>query len=136
MGAAEDRGHNGPLAFGYPGITHYSSLYNYDVNRLTRELGFAQSWMWCAYYGSTPATDALFGIQYVISEDDMPPGYMSAAQVGALTLWKTPDALPIAFLTDGIIRGLAGGRRSSGRTSCFPTCWGRRPDCLPPCLPR
>ena len=109
MGAAEDRGHNGPLAFGYPGITHYSSLYNYDVNRLTRELGFAQSWMWCAYYGSTPATDALFGIQYVISEDDMPPGYMSAAQVGALTLWKTPDALPIAFLTDGIIRGLAGG---------------------------
>ena len=104
MGAAEDRGHNSPLSFGYPGITHYSSLYNYDVNHLTRELGFAQSWMWCAYYGSTPATDALFGIQYVISEDDMPPGYMSAAQVGALTLWKTPDALPIAFLTDGIIR--------------------------------
>ena len=34
MGAAEDRGHNSPLSFGYPGITHYSSLYNDHVNQL------------------------------------------------------------------------------------------------------
>lgn len=97
MGAARDRGHNSPLAFGYPGITHYSSLYNDQVNRLTRELGFAQAWMWCAYYGSTPVTDALFGVKYVISGDDMPPGYEAIAQAGGLTLWKNPDVLPLAF---------------------------------------
>ena len=100
MGATEDRGHNSPLSFGYPGITHYSSLYNYDVNELTRKLGIAQSWMWCAYYGSTPVTDALFGVRYVISRDDMPPGYEPIAQAGELTLWKNPDVLPLAFLTD------------------------------------
>lgn len=99
MGAAEDRGFNSPLAFGYAGITHYSSLYNYDVNTLTRRLGFAQSWMWCAYYGSTPVTDALLGVRYVISRDALPPGYEAVAQAGGLTLWKAPDALPLAFFT-------------------------------------
>ena len=97
MGAAEDRGFNSPLAFGYAGITHYSSLYNYDVNQLTRRLGFAQSWMWCAYYGSTPVTDALLGVRYVVSRDALPPEYEAVAQAGELTLWKAPDALPLAF---------------------------------------
>ena len=101
MGAAEDRGFNSPLAFGYAGLTHYSSLYNYDVNTLTRSLGFAQSWMWCAYYGSTPVTDALLGVRYVVSRDEL-PGYEAVAQAGELTLWKAPDALPLAFFaSDG-----------------------------------
>ncbi len=102
MGAAQDRGHNSPLAFGYPGLTHYSSLYNGDVNRVTRGLGFAQSWMWCAYYGSTPVTDALLGFGYVIGGDEMPPGYEPIAQAGELTLWKNPDALPIAFCPEAV----------------------------------
>ena len=108
MGSTRDRGHNSPLAFGYPGITHYSSLYNYDVNRVTKKLGFAQSWMWCAYYGSTPVTDALFGVGYVIGGGDMPPGYETIAQTGGLTLWKNPDALPLAFVPAGECPDLAG----------------------------
>lgn len=100
MGATEDRGFNSPLSFGYPGITHYSSLYNDGVNQLTKKLGFAQAWMWCAYYGSTPVTDALLGINYVVSKDEMPPGYEPVAQAGELTLWKNPDALPLAFLVE------------------------------------
>ena len=100
VGAAEDRGHNGPLAFGYPGITHYSSLYSYDVNQTLKALGFAQAWMWCAYYGSTPATDALFGVNYVISRDEL-PGYALVDQTGELKLWKNPDPLPLAFVSLG-----------------------------------
>ncbi|MBD5098502.1 MAG: YfhO family protein [Clostridiales bacterium] len=107
MGAGSDRGFNSPLSFGYPGITHYSSLYNYGVNQLTKKLGFAQTWMWCAYYGSTPVTDALFGVKYVISEDDMPPGYEPIAQAGELTLWKDPDVLPLAFVAAGGVPELA-----------------------------
>ena len=99
MGAAEDRGFNSPLAFGYAGLTHYSSLYNYDVNQLTRRLGFAQSWMWCAYYGSTPVTDALLGVRYVISRDELP--YEAVARTGGYTLYKNPCVLPLAFLSAG-----------------------------------
>ncbi len=122
MGAAQDRGHNSPLAFGYPGLTHYSSLYNGDVNRLTRGLGFAQSWMWCAYYGSTPVTDALLGFRYVISGDDMPPGYEAIAQAGELTLWKNPDALPIAFCPEAVEGTLFGSNpfeRQNNLLSCL-----------------
>lgn len=102
MGATEDRGHNSPLSFGYPGITHYSSLYNDQVNQTLKDLGFAQAWMWCAYYGSTPVTDALFGVEYIISKDDMPPGYEAIAQAGELTLWKNPNVLPLAFSPEAV----------------------------------
>ena len=99
MGATEDRGFNSPLAFGYAGITHYSSLYNYNVNQLTRRLGFAQSWMWCAYYGSTPVTDALLGVRYVVSQGELP--YEAVARSGGYTLYKNPNVLPLAFLSAG-----------------------------------
>lgn len=125
MGAAEDRGFNSPLAYGYAGLTHYSSLYNDGVNKLTRSLGFAQSWMWCAYYGSTPVTDALLGIRYVVSREALPPGYEAAARAGELALWRAPDTLPLAFFAsdgsealtrenpfqrqNGVLSALAGG---------------------------
>lgn len=122
MGAAQDRGHNSPLAFGYPGLTHYSSLYNGDVNRVTKSLGFAQSWMWCAYYGSTPVTDALLGFRYVIGGDEMPPGYEPIAQAGELTLWKNPDALPIAFCpeaVEGMLFGSTPFERQNSLLACL-----------------
>lgn len=107
MGAVGDRGQNGPLAFGYPGITHYSSLYNYDLNRLLKSLGFAQDWYWGSYHGSTPLTDALFDIQYVISAKEL-PGYEAIAQEGSLALWKNPNVLPLAFAAQDGVRGLEG----------------------------
>lgn len=99
MGAAEDLGHNSPLSFGYAGITHYSSLYSYNVNRLTKRLGFAQSWMWCAYYGSTPVTDFLLDIPYIISRSAQP--YEAVAGSGGYTLYYNPNTLPLAFLSAG-----------------------------------
>ncbi len=121
MGALEDRGHNSPLSFGYPGITHYSSLYNYDVNRTLKELGFAQAWMWCAYYGSTPVTDALLGVEYVVGRDGL-PGYEPVAQADGLTLWKNPDALPLAFcpeVVDEALRGETPFERQNDLLSCL-----------------
>lgn len=108
LGTTEDRGHNSPLSFGYPGITHYSSLYNYDVNRLTKALGYAQTWMWCASYGATPTADALLGQNYTITAEAMPSAYTPVAQSGGLTLWRAPKVLPLAFLAEGRVQGLTG----------------------------
>lgn len=99
VGATDDRGFNSPLSFGYAGITHYSSVYNGDVNAALKSLGFAQSWMWSAYYGSTAFTDALFGVRYVLSWDEL-PGYRSVASVGELSLWENPTTLPLLFAAD------------------------------------
>lgn len=123
MGATEDRGHNSPLSFGYPGITHYSSLYNDQVNRLTKQLGFAQAWMWCAYYGSTPVTDALLGVKYVVSRDEV-PGYEPIARAGELTLWKNPDVLPLAFLTEGGGAALTGSSPFERQNSLYADLLG------------
>lgn len=118
MGAAEDRGLNTPLAFGYPGITHYSSFYNYDINSLLKMLGFSQDWYWCYYRGSTPATDALLDVDYVISRREM-PGYQRIAEAGGLTLWKNPDTLPLAFLSDGDAAAALEGANPFERLNCL-----------------
>ena len=130
INATWDRGNNSPLSFGYPGIAHSSSAFNASVNRLLRDLGLAQDWYWSSGHGSTPVTDALLGIRYVISRntsvdwlqnlfnqdtppedtqdedvtgwDAMPSGYEVIVQGETYTLWKTPDTLPLAFFaSDG-----------------------------------
>lgn len=118
MGAVEDRGLNTPLAFGYPDITHYSSFYNYDVNCLLKFLGLSQDWYWCYYRGSTPATDALLNVDYVISRKEI-PGYQSTAEAGGLTLWKNPDTLPLAFLSDGDTAAALEGANPFERLNCL-----------------
>lgn len=100
MGATYDRGDNSPLSFGYAGITHYSSIYNKQVNTFLKQLGFAQGWMWSVYYGSTPVTDSLLGIRYVLSDQEF-PDYEEAGHSSSLTLWKNPDALPLAYVAQG-----------------------------------
>lgn len=107
MGATYDRGLNSPLSFGYNGVTHYSSLYNAQVNGTLRSLGLAQSWYWCAYYGSSHFTDALFGIRYVIT-DRAVPGYERVGQAEELGLYKNPNTLPLAFLAAAPPDSLAG----------------------------
>ena len=100
MGATSDRGLNAPLSFGYNGITHYSSFFNSEVNRLLKSLGFAQSWYWSAYYGSTPLTDALFSVRYVLSANPMPDGYAPLDTQDDLSLYKVPTTLPLVFAAD------------------------------------
>lgn len=132
MGAAEDRGFNSPLSFGYPGITHYSSLYNDHVNQALKGLGFAQTWMWCAYYGSTPVTDALFGVKYVITKDDMPPGYEPIARAGELTLWKNPDVLPLTFLQPERTEGGMGSTPFKRQNNLISTLTGEDVELFAP----
>lgn len=107
MGATYDRGLNGPLAFGYNGVTHYSSFYNAQLNGALRSLGLAQSWYWCAYYGSSHFTDALFDIRYVIT-DRAVPGYERVGQAEELGLYKNPNTLPLAFVAVAPPDSLAG----------------------------
>lgn len=131
MGAAGDRGHNSPLSFGYAGITHYSSLYNADVNQLLKRLGFAQSWYWCASYGSTPLTDALLDIRYSISEQEL-PGYEPLAQSGGYTLWKNPYVLPLAFLTHGSDLTLEGDTAFARQNDLISDLLGQRTEVFVP----
>lgn len=123
MGATYDRGLNGPLTFGYRGITHYSSLYNHHVNTTLKNLGFAQTSAWCAYYGSTHFTDALFDIRYVITDRPV-PGYREVAQSGTLGLYENPNTLPLAFLPDITPAGISGASSALKQNLLFTALTG------------
>lgn len=134
VGATEDRGFNSPLSFGYPGITHYSSVYDKDVNAALKSLGFAQSWMWTAYYGSTPATDALFGVRYVISGDAQPL-YAPIESSGGLALWQNENALPLAFLANDAPESLASSSPLERQNELLRALSGLEADVFTPIAP-
>lgn len=66
---------NDAMLYGYNGMTHYSSTFNAAVNSLTRRLGFAQDWLYNTGYGSTPLTDSLLAVKYVLADTSVPEFY-------------------------------------------------------------
>ena len=92
--ATFERTKNEPIAFGYNGITHYSSAFNRDLNRFLSKLGFAQSYIWSSYFGSTPVTDALFDVRYILSQGEVSQDYKTVATNGTAILYQNPFAAP------------------------------------------
>lgn len=92
------RSFNDALALGYNGVTHYSSAFNQNIIQFTKELGFAQNYFWNGYFGSTPVTDSLFSIKYVLSKDTLP--YTERMVSDGIIAYENPYALPIGFMVD------------------------------------
>lgn len=92
------RSRNEPAAFGYPGLTFFSSSYNANINRLLSNMGLVQKWFWSTGFGSTPVTDLLLGVNYHISDGEKPEQYTPVAQNGTWTLYRTNfSAAPMYF---------------------------------------
>lgn len=86
------------MMLGYNGLSHYSSTYNGDVNALVASLGFAQSHTWNTGYGSTPLTDCLFGVKYILDDSPVPSVYIKLREfVPGVASYQNVDALSIAY---------------------------------------
>jgi len=94
------RSFNDSLGMNYKGVTHYSSIYNRNFLDFTREIGLSQSWYWNSYFGSTPVTDSLFSIKYILSKTSMPDSYSSFGGSGNIAVYENPYVLPIGFMSD------------------------------------
>ncbi len=88
---------NDAMFLRFNGISHYSSTYNKSINSTLKQLGMAQSYFWNSYLGSTPLTDSLFGVRYIMSDSDMPGFYEAVQENEGVTLYRNPYALPIGF---------------------------------------
>jgi uncharacterized membrane protein YfhO len=95
-----ERKKNDAIGLGYNGITHYSSTYNANVNKLLKELGFAQEYFWSSYYGSTIFTDSLFAVKYIMSEAPLNSYYQEKGSNDNIDIYKNPYALPLGYLVD------------------------------------
>lgn len=109
IGAGFQRTFNEPVALGYGGINHYSSSFNSNLNSFFKKMGFAQSWYWSSYAGSTAVTDALFSVKYIMSDAEISrlddkgkiiswcsvpyTHYAEIARVDSAVLYKNPNAL-------------------------------------------
>ncbi|MBR1772157.1 MAG: YfhO family protein [Lachnospiraceae bacterium] len=89
---------NDAMLWGYNGLSHYSSTYNQSVNVLTKSLGMATDWLWNAGYGTTPLTDSMLSVKYVLARYALPEHYTLLSESGYGTAsYQNPTALPIAY---------------------------------------
>lgn len=95
---------NDAMLLGFNGLTHYSSTYNPAVLSFTGRMGFAQEHFWNTGFGSTPLTDSLFSVKYVLDDGPLPAFYTRLGETDRDTAsYRNDSALPIAYsapLTD------------------------------------
>ncbi len=93
---------NDPMNLNYNGITHFSSMSNAAMNRTLRQLGFLTTagYKSINFAGSTPLTESLLGIKYVIAAADKGLGYKKTVSSGEYSAYLNNYSLPLAFLAD------------------------------------
>lgn len=88
---------NESMAFGYSGISNYSSANNVKSAQLMKSLGYTGDTTLVTY---TPilAMDALMGVKYIYSDKDL-PGCNKVVETGmdSIGIYENPYALPLAY---------------------------------------
>lgn len=102
------RSQNDSLLLGYNGVSHFSSSQDKAVPRFMKALGMNDlEGIWAQYgKGSTATLDTLFGIKYMLSQDDLTSqrGYPLVQTVGEIGIYENPNVLPVAMFADGKLR--------------------------------
>lgn len=100
---------NDGALYGYNGVSQFSSSANVSVTRLMAKLGLYASEAGNRYYYrlSSPVTNALLGIKYIVSRDGMilsdPLSLDYVTTEGSVSYYKNKYSLPIGFMMDSNI---------------------------------
>lgn len=101
---AVHRRSNDNFALGLHGLSNSTSTLNAETIRFLHRMGLAAESHWSKYLGSTPVTDALLGVKYILypSEAKMPgqvpPSlYTQYGTYGTVSAYQNPYALSLAF---------------------------------------
>lgn len=91
---------NDPMLLNYNGISHFSSTYESKNNKLLGDyLGIFNRFYITNYLGSTPVTNSLFNIKYVLSKRKL-PYYQLLKIENNINLYKNNNYLPFMFMVD------------------------------------
>ena len=95
-------GANDPMRYGYNGLSHFSSADKQEVMTFLEKMGFKNCYdIWSYYgYGSTADADALLGVKYIMSQQDLSAvkGYPLLTEKNGTCVYENPNALPIAMV--------------------------------------
>ncbi|AJA47769.1 hypothetical protein CPAST_c16990 [Clostridium pasteurianum DSM 525 = ATCC 6013] len=92
--------HNDPLSLEYNGIASFTSTANQGLNNTLNSLGFygAASSQEMEYKGATIVTDSIFGIKYIVSQDNINNYYKEYKKYHNAAVYENSFALPIGFM--------------------------------------
>ena len=101
---------NDNFALGINGLSNSTSTLNARAVDLLQQFGYSSQSHWSMYSGSTPVTDALFGIRYLIADESDKrgvPEYVPALYTllesteDHLDVYENPYALSLGYAVDG-----------------------------------
>ena len=91
---------NDPAALGFRGLTASTSTLHAGAIAFIEHMGISADSHWSEYAGSSPVTDSILGIRYVLDTVDhrrVSNTYNVYINDGAHIAYQNPNALPIAF---------------------------------------
>ncbi len=95
-----ERTDNDNMSFGMNGVSHYSSTFNNDLNVFNGSVGLHRAGNISRYFGSTLPIDSIYGIKYLVSNEDVENDYELLEKFGNNSVYLNPLALPIGFASD------------------------------------
>lgn len=89
---------NDGFGIGFPSISHFDSVYNYEVKEAVNSLGLAAGHNWIQYEGSTPIVDTLFNVKYVIADQADYFGYKLKEKQADDYIMENPYQVGLGFM--------------------------------------
>lgn len=96
---------NEAMAYGYRSLSHYSSAYDTDVNRMVYDLGYSSELVLGGMDESILTSDSLFGVKYLLSKKDV-PGYIKMDNMDKYndkSVYYNPYSLGIGMETEDTV---------------------------------
>lgn len=95
-------GRNNAMWLGFKSVSMFSSTLSDGLDTLMDHLGFFAAVNKFSYEGSTRLTDAIFGIKYLMSEDqkDSIRAFNYVGEYEGQYLYENDEALPMAFMVN------------------------------------
>lgn len=94
----DKRGMNDGFGIGFPSISHFDSIYNYDVKAAVERLGVSTGHNWIQYRGTTPLVDTLLNIKYIICEEQNYFNYDYKYSVDYSRIFENPNNISLGFM--------------------------------------
>lgn len=107
---------NDPMALGYRGLSNSTSTLNSSIITLLNEYGFTSKSNWSKYLGGTAVSDTLFGLKYVIYDEEHHELFYTpydSDPANELYGYYNPYALSIAYAASPEIKAVSASEASN-----------------------
>ncbi len=89
---------NDGFGLSYPSITHFDSIYNYQLKETIGKLGVQVGHNWIRYKGTTPISELLMNIKYIMIREESYQSYAKVKEKEFVNYYQNPYAVSVGFM--------------------------------------